>query len=237
MNKPAKESPKRPEVREQRPQIEPQYLDYIPDAPEDKNEAKSPETPLPAREDIYASEGKQSVLMEALDWIKYVLIAIILGLLLSYFVIQRSGVVGNSMMPTLLNADQLLVEKLSVRFSEPKLGSIITIDAGDLDQAKSGEVLVKRVIAVPGQTLDFKDGQVYIDGALLDEPYLEPGTLTMPPENWSGPQEIPADNIYVLGDNRAFSADSRIFGLVPMEAVEGHVLVRIYPFSRFGIPE
>lgn len=191
---------------------------------------------LPAREDIYAEQSEGNVLIEVLDWIKYILLAVIIGLLLSYFVIQRSAVQGTSMSPTLLNEDQLLVEKVSVHFAVPKKGSIITVDASKLNNYENNEMLVKRVIASAGDTLDFREGKVFVNGEELEEKYLGEGVQTSAPEGWEGEMTIPDKHVYVLGDNRAFSADSRTFGAVPVDAIVGHVLVRIYPFSRIGTP-
>lgn len=239
----AGESSAKPEVRAQRPSITPQYLDYIPDPPPADAQQDASDTddhqndrPLPAREDIYAQDDKSHVLLEVLDWMKYIIIAVILGILTSQFVLQRSAVVGNSMTPTLLNAEQLMVEKVSVHFGVPDRGSIITIDSGKIDSTKIGETLVKRLIGRPGETIDFIDGVVYIDGQPLTESYLPEDTFTSAPLGWSGPQIVPEGHVFVMGDNRAFSADSRVFGYVPLRAVEGQVLVRIFPFSRFGTP-
>lgn len=237
-----------------RPLITPQYINYIPDSPEreeiaetnasghaatdaEGNSTADQEQPLAAREDIYASDTKSNVFLEILDWVKYILLAILIGWLISTFVIQRSEVVGNSMLPTLQNADQLFVEKVSINFGLPGRGAIITIDTSKLASPGSGDVLVKRVIAVPGDTIDFRNGQVILNGAVLDEPYLADEGATSPPPEYTGPIVIPEETVYVMGDNRAHSADSRVFGPVPRDAVMGHIFIRIFPFNRVGFPK
>ncbi len=217
------------------PHIRPTYLNYIPDTPETEPAPDRREV-LPEEQDIYSDHDKTSVLIEVLDWIRYILIAVIVGLLLSYFVIQRSAVVGSSMEPSLLNQDQLLVEKVSPHFTLPARGAIVTVDSNFLPNYRHNEMLVKRVIARPGDTIDFVDGKVYINNEELDETYLPEDTYTMAPADWEGPLTLDEDHVYVLGDNRAYSADSRIFGPVPRDSIVGHVLIRIYPFARFGIP-
>lgn len=191
--------------------------------------------PLAAREDVYVSEDKHHVLLEILDWVKYILIAAIIGLSLNHFVIQRSEVEGNSMVPTLENHDQLLVEKVSVHFGLPPRGTIVTVDASKLEIRKEQELYVKRVIGLPGDEINFSGGSVFVNGVKLDEPYLPKGTVTNAPANWKGPFVVPAGHVYVLGDNRALSADSRLYGPVPLDALNGRVLVRIYPFAKFGL--
>ncbi len=260
------ELPNRPQAdrpQADRPQIVPEYLEYIPDSPErepiepvaqsssEEGEATTSDTeaglepgtvngkdmPLPAREDIYASDTKANIFLEILDWVKYLLIALILGWILSQFVIQRSEVVGNSIVPTLTNGDMLFVEKLSTYFGMPPRGTIVTIDMGNVPNSGSTDVLVKRVIALPGDTIDFQDGKVILNGEALEEPYVVDDNWTSPPQAWYGPYEIPEDMVFVMGDNRAFSVDSRVFGPVPKASVQGHILVRIYPFNRIGIPK
>ena len=246
-----------------RPHIVPERIDYIPpsalrpgeempslrlEPPEEGGGPEAylssrgekeeiPEHPLPAAEDVYVTEDKHYVLLEILDWLKYILIAAIIGLSLNHFVIQRSEVEGSSMVPTLFDKDQLLVEKVTVHFGLPDRGSIITVDASKLETRQEDQLYVKRIVGLPGESIDFQDGKVLIDGEILSEPYLPEDVLTEAPAGWSGPLKIPENHVFVLGDNRMSSADSRLYGPVPGSALNGHVLVRIYPFSRFGVPE
>lgn len=204
-------------------------------SPRNINEVNNKEKVLNASEDIYKKRDKRVVVLEILDWIKYILIAIILGLLISKFVIQRSEVVGRSMEDTLHDEDQLIVDKLTMLFSNPERGDIITVNGAKVhkDNQEVG-MLVKRVVALPGDTLDFKDGKVIVNGQEIEEDYLSAGTYTMAPFGWQGEIRIPEGHYYVLGDNRGNSSDSRVFGPVPENAIEGKVWIRIYPFDKFG---
>ena len=97
-------------------------------------------------------------------------------------------------------------------------------------------MLIKRVIAVGGQTVDLRDGAVYVDGEKLDEPYTE-GKQSKPLSNSNGityPYKVPEGEIWVMGDNRTNSLDSRVFGSVPVENVTGHAFWRYWPLSSFG---
>ena len=206
-------------------------------SPENINKRKNSKKVLNASEDIFKKRDKRVVVLEILDWIKYILIAIILGLLISKFVIQRSEVVGRSMEDTLHDDDQLIVDKLTLLFSSPERGDIVTVNGAKVysdNNNKEVGMLVKRVVALPGDTIDFKDGKVIINGQEIEEDYLSAGTYTMAPFGWQGEIRIPEGHYYVLGDNRGNSADSRIFGPVSENAIEGKVWIRIYPFDKFG---
>ena len=144
------------------------------------------------------------------------------------FVIQVVGIQGSSMSPTLEQGDRIVVSDL---FYTPKQGDIVMIS----DDNVLGKQLVKRVIAVSGQTVEVTDeGDVLVDGAILDEPYLT--ELTQSPGDMTYPVTIPEGQVFVMGDNRAQSLDSRdtVIGLIDDSDIEGHVLFRIYPFGSFG---
>lgn len=217
-------------VRSPRLQYTPKK-DYIPESP--KRVADPEEELLAADKDIYAANDRTSVLLELWDWIRYILVAVILGLLLSRFVIQRSGVVGRSMEPTLHNEDQVLVDKLTVNFSDLTRGEIITIDTSTI-ASQEEELIVKRVIGLPGDTIDFADGRVILNGETLEENYLDNGSYTDAPVDWQGPLTLGDGEFYVLGDNRSNSADSRIMGPISEENIRGRVWIRILPLSDFG---
>lgn len=225
-------------VREAKVQFTPRH-DYIGDSSKRKIEAEDEDEVLAASEDVYINPDSQSVLMEILDWVRYILIAVILGLVISRFVLQRSFVVGRSMEPTLHNEDQLLVNKIGRYFSEFENGEIVTVNTstmGDLanDLPVDDELIVKRIVAIPGDSIDFVDGTVVLNGEVLIEDYLDAGTYTQAPTSWVGPLTIPEDYYYVLGDKRENSADSRIIGPVHKDSIEGEVWIRIYPLSDFG---
>jgi signal peptidase I len=123
----------------------------------------------------------------------------------------------------------VLVNKLSYKLHDIHRGDIVvfTKPKGEESDIKD---LVKRVIALPGESVEGRDGHIYIDGKLLKEPYLPDGTET----STFGAQPVPSNSIWVMGDNRPASRDSRYFGPIPESSVVGRVFVRIWPPNRLG---
>ncbi|MDI9470452.1 MAG: signal peptidase I [Bacillota bacterium] len=179
---------------------------------------------------------RTSFLLEVLDWIKYILIAIVLGLAITTFVLQRNEVVGNSMYPTLYHGDQLWVEKITHHFGGVGRGDIITFSTANLPGGHREEDLVKRVIGLPGERVEIRDGAVYINGERLAEPYLAESVVTEPRLVGFADLTLAANEYYVLGDNRPDSSDSRVFGPIREDDVIGETLIRVFPLDRFGRP-
>lgn len=149
------------------------------------------------------------------------------------FLFRTVGVVGNSMNPTLDWGDRIILSAFDI---EPKQGEIVVT----CQPAKSPiieDTLVKRVIATEGQTvdIDFEQGIVYVDGVALDEPYIKEPTHNR--EDFVGPLTVPEGYLFVMGDNRNGSTDSRsdLVGLIRKEYVMGKALCRIVPFGEFKI--
>lgn len=147
------------------------------------------------------------------------------------FAFRAVGVVGTSMVPTLHNNDRLI---LTASYFEPQYGDIVVT----CQPAKSPvieDVLVKRIIATEGQTvdIDFVKGIVYVDGEALDEPYTN--ELTYDIEDFSGPVTVPEGHVFVMGDNRNASTDSRsnLVGFIREEYILGKALYRVNPFTKF----
>ncbi|NTW27891.1 MAG: signal peptidase I [Coriobacteriia bacterium] len=148
------------------------------------------------------------------------------------FVVQPFVVPTGSMEPTIAIGNYLLAEKISYRFARsPQYGDVVVFN----DPNGAYPVLVKRVIAVGGQTVDIKNNSVYVDGKKLDEPYthgqpsvLEPGiTVSMP-------LTVPDGKLWVMGDNRTNSADSRYFGTISVTQVQARAIWTYWPLSQFG---
>ena len=150
------------------------------------------------------------------------------------FVMEAFWIPSGSMIPTLKIGDRVLVNKFIYRFTEPERGDIALFE----DQQGGGDPLIKRVVGLPGDELELRDGEVYIDGAPLEEPYLKrdackPG---LPKTCSFGPVTVPKGHYFMMGDNRTNSLDSRFFGPVPEDDILGEALVRFWPPGRAGSP-
>lgn len=178
---------------------------------------------------------KDYVIKETISWAKYIISALLIALFIVNFVGRIAVVVGPSMEDTLQNGDRLVTEKLTQRFGKFKPGDIVTIYAPEFIH-KEGNTIIKRVIAVEGDTVEIKDGNVFVNGKLLNEPYLKEGAITRVDNVENSKLTVPKGQIFVMGDNRLNSSDSRIHGPFKVENVTGKAIFRIFPFSRIGKP-
>ncbi len=159
-------------------------------------------------------------------------IAVLVALFIRSFIVETFQVHGTSMEPNLWNGERLLVNKFVYRFSPPKIGQIIIFHPTVGVCPEVGlhpDDFVKRVIALAGDTVYMSDGQVYVDGKLQSEPYLPAAyrdTYSMPPKT------VPAGDVWVLGDHRLVSLDSRCYGPVPIRSIVGQVMLVWWPFSK-----
>lgn len=165
------------------------------------------------------------------EWVQPLLVALIVVTILLTFVFRQVTVSGTSMQNTLQNKDRLIVTNL---FYEPQVGDIVVISHGQNYKTP----LIKRVIATGGQTLsiDFETGDVVVDGVLLDEPYTYGETIRLTQNPMEVPSVIPEGYVYVMGDHRDGSLDSRSadVGLISVDDIIGKAQFRIFPFSEFG---
>jgi signal peptidase I len=183
-----------------------------------------------------------------------VIVAFGIALLIKTFLVQAFYIPSASMVPTLREGDRVLVEKVSYRFDEPERGQVVVFER-DVDAlfgaARSGpeqeasfidrigdsfrelfglptggsQDFIKRVIGVGGDEVEGRNGRIYVNGQPIREPYLAPGTHT----STFGPLEVPPGKIFVMGDNRGNSDDSRNFGPVSDDAVVGHAFLLMWP--------
>ena len=173
-----------------------------------------------------------SVMRELLGWLFYILIIIGLTYLIITYVGQRTRVSGSSMETTLSDGDNPIVDKLSYRFQDPKRFDIVVFPY----KYEENTYYIKRIIGLPGDTVQVKDGYTYINGELLEsdiygaEVMIEAGTA-------SEPITLGEDEYFVLGDNRNHSLDSRdpSVGILKREDLIGRAWVRIYPFDKMGV--
>jgi signal peptidase I len=174
----------------------------------------------------------------AIEWVVLIAAALVIAFLIKTFLFQAFYIPSESMVPTLKVGDRVLVNKLSYDLHDVNRGDIVVFKAPPAAQSGNIEDLVKRVIGLPGDTLEARDndGQVcagettnmcriYVNGHRLHEPYLPDGTST---DNLPA-TKVPAGHIFMMGDNRQSSRDSRVFGTIKESAVIGRVFVRIWP--------
>ncbi|HNI36290.1 MAG TPA: signal peptidase I [Microthrixaceae bacterium] len=177
------------------------------------------------------ADRKRSRRSGALGWVLTIGVAVVLTVLLRTFILTAYSIPSPSMVPTLEVGDRVVVFQLN---RDPARGDVIVFDRPPNDPKSSPDdpdVLIKRVIGLPGETVESRDGQVYIDGKALVEDYLPEGTET---HNIDTPIEVPEGHLLVLGDNRGASFDGRYFGPIDKDLVVGRAIARIWPVSRLG---
>ena len=182
------------------------------------------------REDI-ETEEKPNVMRELLGMLVYVGIVLAITFLIITFVGQRTHVRGESMENTLDDGDQLIVDKLTYRFHDPERFDIIVFPF----RYKDNTYYIKRIIGLPGETVQIVDGEIYINGEVLEESY---GREVMQDAGLAAePLTLGDDEYFVLGDNRNYSSDSRdpSVALIHRKEIIGRAWLRIWPLDSFGI--
>lgn len=182
----------------------------------------------------------------AMSWAITIVIALAVTFVVKTWVLQVYSIPSTSMVPTLEVGDRVVVSKLE---RDPGRGDIVVFDRPETSPAgpDDPEVLIKRVIGLPGERVASRGGRVYVDGQLLEESYLPEGTVTRIGcrETWGscdrvdpeaeGYELVVPDGAYlVMGDNRSYSSDGRDFGPIEQELIVGRAVLRVWPFSRFG---
>lgn len=161
----------------------------------------------------------------------YIVLFVVCIYVVPNYVLQRTVVSGSSMLDTLHDGESMLVEKVSYRFKDPSRFDIIVFYPYGRDDKE--DYYVKRVIGLPGETIQIKGKDIYINGEILEENY---GKDPISDEGIAiEPITLADDEFFVLGDNREISEDSRIFGPVKKSDIEGHAVIRIYPLDEFGL--
>ncbi|MET0326057.1 MAG: signal peptidase I [Ilumatobacteraceae bacterium] len=161
------------------------------------------------------------------DWIVVIGVALLVAFVVRTFVLAHFVVDGTSMYSTLHDGDRVFVNKLSYRLHDPNRGDVVVLHQ---ITGASERDLIKRVIALPGETIEYRNCQVIINGRLLDEPYLDPEALT--PGDCGSDQtalEVPDDHVFVMGDNRGGSQDSRAIGTIDEDELVGRAFVVFWP--------
>jgi signal peptidase I len=167
-----------------------------------------------------------------MEGLKTIALSVVLAFGIRTFVAEARYIPTGSMLSTLQINDRLLVDKLAYRFGDPQRGDIVVFNpTKKLEEQNFHDAFIKRVIGLPGDTVEVKDNQVFINGSALKEPYLDPGHQ---PKYQYGPVTVPPKAYWVLGDNRNNSHDSHAWGFVPREKIIGRAALRFWPMDRLG---
>ncbi|MFC4076412.1 signal peptidase I [Salinithrix halophila] len=161
---------------------------------------------------------------EAWEWVQALAIAVVLALIIRYFVLSPFSVAGPSMLSTLHNGDKVIVNKMIYLIRDPEPGEVIVFHASE------DKDYIKRVIALPGQTVSAQNNVVRVDGRSIEEPYIDERNRTAD----FGPVKVPKDHVFVLGDNRMNSSDSRELGPIPLDRLVGRADVIFWPMNDFS---
>lgn len=165
-----------------------------------------------------------------LSWSWVLMAAVVLALLMRTFLVAAFFIPSESMEPELQIGDRLLVSKLSYRIGDPSPGDVVVFRTPDQLRDPQTAELVKRVVAVGGQSVGAVDGRLVIDGTPVNEDYLSTAVYTSD----FGPVLVPAGYVFVMGDNRFSSQDSRFFGPIPESEIIGRAFARFWPPTRLG---
>jgi signal peptidase I len=184
---------------------------------------------LPAPE-VSKSRRRSNGTRQAIEWGVLIVGALVIALLIKTFLFQAFYIPSASMEPTLKIHDRVLVNKLSYHLHPVHRGDIVVFKAPAEERTAQIKDLVKRVIGLPGDTIEAREGHVYVDDRLLSEPYLPKGTVTddLPK------QVVPANSYFMMGDNRQASSDSRVFGPIKRSTIIGRAFIRMWPVTHLG---
>ena len=187
-------------------------------------------TPADAADD---EPARHRGLRSLIEWVLVIGGALAAAFVIKTFLLQAFWIPSASMSPTLVRQDRVLVNKLSYRLHDVNRGDIVVFERppGETEPIKD---LIKRVVATEGETVTVREGDVFVDGERLDEPYLAQDNSTESDVcNFSGRAVVPADHVFVMGDNRTNSRDSRCFGPIDEDLIVGRAFVLIWPLSNF----
>jgi signal peptidase I len=178
-----------------------------------------------------AKKKKASRKKQGYEWLILVAASLAVALVVRGFLIQAFYIPSESMVPTLVKNDRVLVNKLSYKLHDVHRGDIVVFKAPEGAATAQVKDLIKRVVGLPGETIEGRNGSIFINGKPLDEPYLPPDVRSrdFPPE------KIPPHKIYVLGDNRQDSRDSTFFHAIDEDAIVGRAFVKIWPLNDLGL--
>jgi len=185
--------------------------------------------PAPSPQDATSSQASTHHLLrnEIRVWTRDLLIAIGLALVIIVFLYQPVKVEGTSMAPLLSDQERIFINKFVYRFEDIHRGDVVVFWY-PLDRSKS---FIKRVIGLPGETVDIRHGLLYVNGQVIPEPYVPPQYTDVTD---FGPVKVPKDSYFVMGDHRISSNDSRVFGPVASQFIYGRAVFAYWPVDHFG---
>jgi signal peptidase I len=172
------------------------------------------------------STAKRSGTRNLVEWLVVIVCALLVAVVIKTFLVQAFYIPSPSMTPTLKVDDRVLVNKLSYDLHGVHRGDIVVFTS---PQQTTEKDLIKRVVGLPGDTLEGRDGHVVVNGQALAERYLPDGVQT----TTFGPVTIAPDHYWVMGDNRTNSSDSRVFGPIPKSRIIGRAFVKVWPLGSF----
>jgi signal peptidase I len=199
------------------------------------------EAPTGPRHAASPEDRQRDRVRSAVEWVAVIVGALVVALVVKTFLFQAFYIPSASMEPTLEKGDRVLVNKLSYDLHDVHRGDVVVFEL-PRDQIASDGIkdLIKRVVGLPGDTIESRDGVVYVNDRRLDEPYLAKGTRTGDPQNGNNPsierQVVPDGTVFVMGDNRGNSHDSRYAdrGPIPISSIVGRAFVLVWPPGDMG---
>ncbi len=225
-------------------------LDAGPDGGTHESAATGTDTTLTAEAGAAAPDGapapdakapkQRSAAKGALEWILVIGGAVLLAIIVKAVLLQAFYIPSASMYPTLQKGDRVLVNKLSYKLHDVNRGDVVVFEKPPSEVATDIPDLIKRVVGLPGESIVIEGGHVYIDGQLLDEPYLPDGVTTSADASTlhctrEAPCVVPEGDVWVMGDNRNDSKDSRYFGPIDEKSIVGRAFVLVWPLNRIGL--
>jgi signal peptidase I len=175
------------------------------------------------------------------EWVAVIVGALVVALVVKTFLFQAFYIPSASMEPTLEKGDRVLVNKLSYDLHDVNRGDVVVFELPEDKIGPDGiKDLIKRVVGLPGDTIETRDGVVYVNDRRLEEPYLADGTRTGDPTNGNNPaidrQVVPDGTVFVMGDNRSNSHDSRYAdrGPIPIDSIVGRAFILVWPPGKIG---
>jgi signal peptidase I len=195
----------------------------------------------PPRHARHRADRRPDHVRSIVEWVAVIVGALVVALVVKTFLFQAFYIPSASMEPTLEKGDRVLVNKLSYDLHDVNRGDVVVFELPEDKIGPDGiKDLIKRVVGLPGDTIETRDGVVYVNDRRLDEPYLAEGTRTGDPTNGNNPaidrQVVPDGTVFVMGDNRSNSHDSRYAdrGPIPIDSIVGRAFVLVWPPGKIG---